>query len=202
MIFKVCGMKYQENIRKLQELAVDWMGLIFYPKSPRFVKHPLEFDNKTPKRIGVFVNADADYIETKIHKYALQGIQLHGNETPHLCNQLRRNDLLVIKVFSIDPSFDFASTLPYAEDVDYFLFDTKTPLKGGSGKRFNWSLLQNYDGEKDFILSGGIGPDDVQELKNLQHTRWAGIDVNSRFEVRPGLKDISKLKKFQHEFFS
>jgi len=202
MIMKVCGMKYQANIRQLEKVDINWMGIIFHPGSPRYVRHNLTFENKGIKKIGVFVDGDKTFIERKIQKYDLSGIQFHGHESPEYCMQFKHNNLVVIKAFAVDRQFDFAEVKPYTEVVDFFLFDTKASVLGGSGKTFPWRLLEKYDHPTPFLLSGGIGMQQLSDLKEFAHPSWAGIDVNSRFEVRPGLKNIREIKKFRHEFFS
>ncbi len=202
MIFKVCGMKYQQNIDQLAELPADWMGLIFHPKSPRFVQHDLNLAVKEIKKIGVFVDAEEKFIDHQITKYRLNGLQFHGEESADFCNLFRGRNLILIKAFSVDDNFDFDQTKTYLDKVDYFLFDTKSMLPGGSGRRFNWSVLNKYKFTQPFFLSGGISGEHVGDLKNFSHPQWVGIDVNSKFEEKPGLKNIRKLKKFRNEFLS
>ncbi len=202
MLMKVCGMNYQNNISQLEKVDIDFMGLIFYAKSPRFVRHNLRFTNYGIKKIGVFVNAESSFIQNKIEKYGLAGIQLHGLETPEDCERLREKGLLVLKAFAIDAAFDFNVIEKYNKVCDYFLFDTKGDLHGGTGETFPWQLLKNYDGQLPFILSGGIGLKQISDLRKFSHRKWKGIDINSQFETRPGYKNIRKVKKFRHEFFS
>ena len=195
-------MKYQRNINALEKMNIDWMGFIFYPRSPRYVRHPLRFTNSGIKRIGVFVDATQDFIQKKIEKYQLSGIQLHGNETPKECLKFKEQDLLIIKAFSIDKNFDFSDTMSYEKMCHYFLFDTKGNVPGGTGQTFSWPLLEKYHGKTPFVLSGGIGLDQIKMIKEFAHPKMAGVDVNSKFETKPGLKNISALKKFKDEFFS
>lgn len=201
MIFKVCGLKYQDNIEDLQRLAPDWMGFIFYEKSPRYVAEPPDLSEVTAKKIGVFVDADDALIIRKIKNFPLDGIQFHGSESPETCGQYRKRNLLIIKSFSIDKNFDFSDTSPYEGNCDYFLFDTKGISPGGTGKTFQWELLQNYQGKTPFILSGGIHPDSVSVLKAFSHQAWVGIDINSQFEIDPGFKNIELIQNFKYALF-
>lgn len=197
MIVKVCGMKYPDNIVELSQLPINWMGMIFYEKSPRFVEQsPIATSNL--KRVGVFVNADLDYIVNKIETYNLDYIQLHGNESPDFCKEIRKIKP-VIKAFSISQIDDFANVANYEGSCDYFLFDTKTPQYGGSGMKFDWAILNQYKGDTPFLLSGGIGSEDAKAIKALDHPQMAGIDLNSRFEMEAGLKDINLLANFIKE---
>ncbi len=200
MMVKVCGMRDQQNIAELEGLGADWMGLIFHPTSPRFVESDLKFTKEKLQKIGVFVNATDEYIEARVNKYGLGGVQFHGQEPPSQCRDFRDRGLIVIKAFAIHKDFLFDSTIRYENCCDYFLFDTKTQLPGGSGKTFAWPILQAYRGKTPFFLSGGIGKDHLKALKKFYHPKMAGIDVNSRFESRPGVKIISDLKYFIDEY--
>ncbi|WP_072881396.1 phosphoribosylanthranilate isomerase [Salegentibacter echinorum] len=206
---KICGMKEADNILEVAELQPDYMGFIFYDKTPR------NFDAEMPqipsavKKTGVFVNAKIDDILKKIRKYDLKALQLHGNESPEFCGELnillREVKIELIKVFSIGEDFDFKDIKAYEAVVDYFLFDTKGKNKGGNGTVFNWEILKEYPSEKPFFLSGGIGLEQLSAVKELQeHFRAKGkedvlyaIDVNSKFEDKPGLKNVGKLKKLE-----
>jgi phosphoribosylanthranilate isomerase len=201
MIFKVCGMKYEDNIEDLQRLQPDWIGFIFYERSVRYVDDPPDLSEITAKKIGVFVDADDAFIIRKIKTFLLDGIQFHGIETPQICATYRQRNLLVIKSFSVDRHFDFTLTSPYEGHCDYFLFDTKSIIPGGTGKLFDWTLLERYHGETPFILSGGINPDSVEALKSFSHPRWAGIDINSQFEIDPGFKNIELIQNFKYALF-
>ena len=194
MIIKVCGMRDAENIREAEALGfIDLMGFIFWPKSNRFVsERPAYMPNKV-KRVGVFVNEDIDTVKRLADEYELDYIQLHGKESPEYVAQMNRP---VIKAISVNNRDDIGTYKRYEDVVEYFLFDTKCPSVGGSGQQFNWSILSEYDGKKPFLLSGGIGPDDAEKIKNFRHPMCIGIDLNSRFEKTPGLKDINKLKHF------
>lgn len=201
---KVCGLASPENIGALTRLGLDYMGFIFYPKSPRFMVEtvPASFlkELENVKKVGVFVNEEAELIAEVAKKYHLDTVQLHGKETAETCKILKDKGFEVFKVFSVDQDFDFKTTEPYLDVADYFLFDTKTPKHGGSGKKFNWEVLFNYIYDKPFFLSGGIGPDDVMEVKKFNHPQLAGVDLNSKFETEPGVKDVSELSMFLFAF--
>ena len=202
MIWKVCGMREEGNIRALAELGPTWMGFIFYEKSPRHVSQFPHINDLTIKKIGVFVDANITFIEEKIHECGLDGVQLHGEESPEKCKIFMRDDFLVVKAFSVGNDYSFEQADAYDGHCNYFLFDTKGPSPGGTGLRFDWNLLKSYRGDTGFILSGGLGPDDVSALRVFSHPQWEGVDVNSRFELRPGLKDIDLLSNFKDELFS
>jgi phosphoribosylanthranilate isomerase len=195
MKIKVCGMKYPENISAVAALQPDYMGFIFYPQSPRYIGETEK--NPEPGKVvktGVFVNESADIIEEAIEKHSLKAIQLHGNESPDLCG-LFKNKVTVIKAFGVDGQFDFGTLEPYVGEVDYFLFDTKNSKHGGSGQSFDWSLLDQCKLDVPFFLSGGLSLENMEEVKAIKHPQFYGVDLNSRFEIEPGLKDIDKLKK-------
>lgn len=202
MKIKVCGMKHPDNIRDLGTLPIDFMGMIFYEKSPRYVdKLTLEDLNLLPQyieRVGVFVNAEIDLIIEKVNQYSLHFIQLHGNESPEFCKELNRT-LPIIKAFSISDVMDIEQTKAYDGLQGYFLFDTKTPQYGGSGQKFDWAILDSYTGHTPFLLSGGISIDDATEIRKIKHPQFYGIDLNSKFEKEPGLKDIELLQQFIKE---
>lgn len=196
---KVCGMRDGNNIRQVESLGIDWMGFIFYPKSSRFVDSIPSYLPSSVKRVGVFVNADLEYILGKVKEFSLDIVQLHGHETPEMVLQVKNclpSGTLVIKAFNIGTPDDLSPTEAYEGAVDYFLFDTKASLAGGNGTKFDWSVLSSYDGPTPFILSGGIGPEDAERVLSFSHPRLAGIDLNSRFEISPGIKDPSLLKHF------
>ncbi|MCC8407460.1 phosphoribosylanthranilate isomerase [Mucilaginibacter sp. UR6-1] len=198
MKIKVCGLKIPDNISEVAVLQPDYMGFICYDRSPRYIDE-LEADdlNDVPVNIirtGVFVNEDADQINGLIEKYNFKAIQLHGSETPEFCAQFKGR-VQVIKAFGIDVHFDFDTLKPYENVLDIFLFDTKTAAHGGSGKTFDWQVLKNYTLHVPFFLSGGIGLENLEEVKKIDHPQLAGLDLNSRFELSPGNKDINKLKQ-------
>lgn len=198
---KICGMKH--NLEEVSALQPDYLGFIFYDRSPRFFEADSNPLLQTITSVGVFVNASIEEISEKVKTYKLDVIQLHGEETPAFCSQLKEktNEKEIWKVFSIKDSFDFSELKAYENVVDKFLFDTKGKEKGGNGYKFDWSVLINYNSKKPFILSGGIGLEDIPALKNLLKTDLPiyAIDVNSKFEISPGLKNTIKLKKLQNE---
>jgi len=199
---KVCGMKYPENISQLVDIQPDYMGFIFYKKSKRYMADSLEPEvlKDIPehiKKVGVFVNESMEIIIKMAEKFKLDFIQLHGDESPDFCNSLQVNGLNIIKAFQIHQNFDFAQLESYKKSCQYFLFDTQTLLYGGSGHKFDWHLLENYDNEKAFFLSGGIDIQDIDNIKNISNLNIHAIDINSKFESEPGLKNIEKVKKFK-----
>ncbi len=195
---KVCGMRDADNIREVDALGIDMMGFIFWPKSSRYVSERPAYLPQRAQRVGVFVDEDVEQVRRTAADYALDYIQLHGAERPAYVGQLR--EWRIIKAFNIATVHDFAQTKPYEGLVDYFLFDAKGKSVGGNGEKFDWDVLQAYAGGTPFLLSGGIGPDDAERVKAFHHPHCVGIDLNSRFEKEPGLKDIIKLKTFlNHE---
>ena len=206
-------MRDAENIREVETVGTDLMGFIFWPQSSRYVSERPSYLPTHCQRVGVFVDATIDDICLHVADYALNYVQLHGHETPDYIRALRAVDGFaaaprLIKAFNIATAEDLAQTEPYEGLVDYFLFDTKGKTVGGNGTQFDWSVLTDYVGETPFILSGGIGPDDVERLHALRvHDgfpveKCAGIDLNSRFEVAPGLKDVNALQEFLNELNS
>ena len=194
-------MRDPENIKELVKTSPDFIGFIFYEKSPRFVADDVaeQIVKTIPKEIkktGVFVNASADEINAKIKRFQLDAIQFHGSETPDFIAQFQESNCIRIKAFGVDETFDFTETDIYESVCDYFLFDTKTKQHGGSGKRFNSDLLEDYKGKTPFLLSGGIDEEILNEWNKIQHPQLAGLDVNSRFETTPGIKDIHRLEEF------
>ena len=197
MQIKICGLKHRDNIEAVTALKPDYVGFICYAPSPRFAA---ELDDEMlaslPKAIGktaVFVNEAAETIHQMIDKYHFDAIQLHGNENPEFCAEFK-GEVIVLKAFGIDQDFDFGRLDQYVDSVDFFLFDTKTDKHGGSGKSFDWSLLDKYKLDVPFFLSGGLSLDNLGEVKLIKHPQFYGVDLNSRFEIEPGLKDIEKLK--------
>lgn len=200
---KICGLKFPENINAVAALKPDFMGFIFYPKSPRYAE-PFDISylnsiQESIKKIGVFVNETLENVLTTVYKYKLDGVQLHGIEMVKMCNELRKTGLIVIKAFPIAEAYNFKVTKTYEGACDYFLFDTKTDAFGGSGLKFNWKMLNEYKGETPFLLSGGIAADDAEAILKIEHPKFAGIDLNSKFEISPGLKDVKLLKGFLTE---
>lgn len=196
MLIKVCGMREAENIRAVEKADADWMGFIFYPRSPRFVAERPSYLPQHCKRVGVFVNADPSDILSKAKDFNLDFIQLHGNETPEQCRTLQEQGLHIIRAFQLATPQDVAATSSFAPFCEYFLFDTPTNAFGGSGRSFDWSILQTYQGATPFLLSGGIGPTSLNALKTFHHPLCAGVDLNSRFETKPGWKDAEALHTF------
>lgn len=196
-------MREPENIRQVAALCINWMGFIFYNKSPRSIlNRDLRIEDKGLggiKKVGVFVNATIEEMLETAAYHQLDYLQLHGNESPEDCYTLQKRGYALIKAFSVETEQDFTQTSAYEGRVDYFLFDTKCNSYGGSGKQFNWSVLAAYKGETPFLLSGGINPDSVGPIKNFTHPRFIGIDLNSGFETEPGLKDVEKIKSFIQE---
>ncbi len=208
---KICGLTEKKNIEMVQRYQPDYLGFIFYPPSPRYIakwrtKEFMETIKQIPstiKRCGVFVDASlADILEV-IKSFDLQVIQLHGKESPAFCTGLKTLcNLPIIKAFGIDENFDFQSLKAFNEVADYFLFDTQTQLKGGSGKMFDWTLLANYQEDKPYFLSGGIGLSELDQMSQLKDERCFAIDVNSKLESAPGIKDPEKVKDFINKWNS
>ena len=198
MMIKVCGMRDAENIREVEALGIDLMGFIFWPKSSRYVNERPAYLPSKCKRAGVFVDEDTETIKQVTDDYALDIIQLHGHESPELISHLSAltSHISIIKAFSIATASDLEQTKGYEGLVDYFLFDTKGPSVGGNGVQFDWQVLDHYHGKTPFLLSGGIGPEDAERIQAFYHPQCIGIDLNSRFELSPGVKDINKLKTF------
>lgn len=187
-------MRDAENIREVEALGIDMMGFIFWPKSSRYVGERPAYLPKSCKRVGVFVDEQIEKVQRIADLYAFDVIQLHGNESPEYVLKLQGRSL--IKAFNIASPEDIGQTKAYEGIVDYFLFDTKGKSVGGNGKKFDWSVLEAYGGDTPFLLSGGIGPHDVERVKAFHHPRCIGIDLNSCFEISPALKDVNKLKGF------
>jgi phosphoribosylanthranilate isomerase len=194
MIVKVCGMRDAQNIRDVEKLGVDWIGMIFWPQSKRFVAEVPSYLPKHQKRVGVFVDAPLEDIRQHISDYQLNIIQLHGQESPDYVKALKHHT--TIKAFNIAHVDDLMQTEQYEGIADYFLFDTKGQMAGGNGQKFDWSVLTAYHGKTPFLLSGGIGLDDAESVNSFHHPSCIGIDLNSRFEVSPAFKDIDKLRTF------
>ena len=198
---KVCGMRQSSNIGELVKLTPDFIGFIFYSKSKRFIGEiiPNEIQLLIPgsiRKVGVFVDEPFESLIEKFYQSNLNMVQFHGIESPDYCKRVKELNIPVIKAFSITPDFDFLTVNPYNEVCDYFLFDTATELRGGSGLKFDWDILNQYTGSQPFFLSGGIQLTDLGEIGNLLHDKLYAVDVNSGFEIEPGLKDISKLAPF------
>ncbi len=200
MKIKICGMKFSENILEVSDLLPDYLGFIFYEKSSRFFEGTIPELPQSIKKVGVFVDASIKDIISKIQQYNLNIIQLHGDENPdfitNLVSELKiidNKNIEIIKVFSVGTEFDFEKLKAFEIMVDYFLFDTKGDLRGGNGTTFDWTILEKYNSKKPFFLSGGIGIQALENIKNLNLPIHA-IDVNSKFETAPGLKNVSLCK--------
>ena len=201
MKIKVCGLKFKSNILGLSKLEPDYMGFIFWEKSKRHIKGSTPNLSETKiKKTGVFVNADFENIKGKSYDHKLEAIQLHGQESPEFCRKIKNLGVEIIKAFSIDENFNFDILKKYELVSDYFLFDTKGKSPGGNGISFNWEILRNYKYKKKFFLSGGIGVesiDAIKKIKNLDIPLFC-IDINSRFELNPGKKNIELIKSFKN----
>ena len=201
MKIKICGLKFESNILDLSKLEPDYMGFIFWEKSKRHVKGSTPNLSQTKiKKTGVFVNADFEKIKDKVHIHKLEAIQLHGLESPKFCKKVKNLGVEIIKAFSIDENFNFNILEKYELFSDYFLFDTKGKSPGGNGISFDWEILRNYNYEKKFFLSGGIGIESInaiKKIKNLDLPLFC-VDINSRFELNPGKKNIELIKSFKN----
>jgi phosphoribosylanthranilate isomerase len=202
---KICGMRQATNIAEVADLHPDYLGFIFYEKSPRFISdisaELIKYVPSPIKTTGVFVNEQLEVIKAKINRFNLKAVQLHGQEDAEFVKSLKGTGVEVIKAFGLDERFDFEQLDAYNDAVDYFLFDTQTPAHGGSGKVFDWQLLKHYHLTKPYFLSGGIGLDHIETIKAINDARLYAIDVNSRFEIEPGLKDVEKLKELRNGIF-
>ena len=227
---KICGMKYQDNILEIASLQPDYLGFIFHKKSVRFFDRTIPQLPENIKKVGVFVNDSVDDILKKVEKHSLDLVQLHGGESVAFCGELKRNfkkvndeaisvkgdpllnstrndrQIGIIKVFSVKDQFEFEQLKPYEAVCDYFLFDTKGQLPGGNGYTFNWEVLKNYPSTKPYFLSGGIGMEEIGNISDFllrQESQYChAIDVNSKFEIEAGLKDITLLKEFKNKIKS
>lgn len=201
MKLKVCGMRYEDNIREIASIQPDYMGFIFFEGSSRHVTEPTPTLSPSIKKVGVFVNASFDAIVEKINTHHLRAVQLHGEETPEFCKSLQPLNVEILKVFSIKNEFDFNVLTPYETVCDFFLFDTKGPLAGGNGYCFDWSVLENYPSTKPYFLSGGIGLENLDQLQEFKTsvaaTHCHAVDVNSKFEIAPAIKNKELLENFK-----
>jgi len=230
MKLKVCGMKYPDNIREVAALHPDYLGFIFHEKSARYFQNTIPEIARSIKKIGVFVNTELQEVIETIKKHKLDAVQLHGTESPEYCLKLKRHyeekydevissketdcfalekksrndgELEIIKVFSVKDQFNFDDLNPYELVCDYYLFDTKGKLPGGNGYTFDWNILKNYPSTKPYFLSGGIGLDEIENIKSFiksdESKYCCSIDVNSKFEREPGLKNIELLQEFKSQ---
>ena len=204
MIIKICGMREPDNIRTVAQTGIDWMGMIFWPRSSRYVSD-LTVADAIPEgivRVGVFVDQPINLIADIALRCRLNIIQLHGNESIEIIRKTKQhlgNGVKLMKAISVSSADDIKKAADYAEAVDYLLFDTKCQTVGGSGCQFDWSVLSQYRGSTPFLLSGGIGSDDVEAVSQFRHPKMTGIDLNSKFEVAPAPKDAEKLSSFINE---
>ncbi|CAL2103588.1 N-(5'-phosphoribosyl)anthranilate isomerase [Tenacibaculum sp. 190130A14a] len=216
-------MKYVENIQQVAELTPDYLGFIFYDRSPRNFEGIIPELPKSIKKVGVFVNEYIEIAVSLIQEYQLDAVQLHGDESveyiqklkeafqtaeEELITQLKKKrkprNVEVIKVFGVKDEFDFTVLKPYETEVDYFLFDTKGKERGGNGITFNWKVLENYNSETPLFLSGGIGLKEIPEIQKIVNSNLPihALDVNSKFETKPGVKSVKDLAKFKKELFT
>ena len=201
MKIKICGLKFESNILSLSKLEPDYMGFIFWEKSKRLVTGSTPNLSQTKiKKTGVFVNANFEKIKDKVHAHKLEVVQLHGLESPEFCKKIKNLGIEIIKAFSIDEKFNFNILEKYEFCSDYFLFDTKGKSPGGNGISFNWDILRNYKYKKKFFLSGGIGVESIDAIKKIKKLKLPlfCIDINSRFELNPGKKNIELIKSFKN----
>lgn len=200
MRIKVCGLRYPDNIARIAALDVQMMGFIFYPPSPRYAAgldaRVLTALPPRIRRVGVFVDEDAQRLLSTVRTYGLDTVQLHGGESPGYCQDLRDKGLSVIKALGIAQKEDLRRTSAYRDACDRLLFDTRSPAHGGTGRHFDWDLLAGYRGPTPFLLSGGIRPEDARALAALDHPYLEGVDLNSGFETAPGVKDQQALADF------
>ena len=194
-------MKYPENIREVAMRQPDYLGFIFHEKSKRFVGE--DFDTSvlkeiagSIKKVGVFVNHSNDYIEAKIKRFDFDLLQLHGDESVAQCQELKAKGYKLVKVFQVDSAFDFAVTELYKKHVDYFLFDTKSEGYGGTGEQFDWAIFERYDNEVPLFLSGGVGLESLEAIEKLTYLNIHALDINSKFELEPGRKNVDLIEKF------
>lgn len=203
MNIKVCGITSLKQLQQLDGLNIDFAGLNFYESSPRYVGENIDAETLIQadldvRTVGIFVDDDYETVMEKVEKYELHMVQLHGSESPELCKELSA-DTEVVKVFAIDDNVKDIDELvaPYDAVCDYYLFDTASEAKGGSGKKFNWDLLSKAKIEKPFFISGGIATSDAVALKNFKHPDFYGVDINSKFEKSAGVKDMAAVLEFK-----
>ena len=201
MKLKVCGMREKNNIISLTDLKPNYIGFIFWISSTRYVDQSTPSLPEAIKKTGVFVDATIDFIQSMVQNHQLKAVQLHGEETPDYCSIIQKFGVEVIKSFTIKDQFDYNKINIYEDYCDYYLFDTKGKLPGGNGYAFDWTLLNAYPSEKPFFLSGGIGPNELIKIKDLINTSLPlyAIDVNSKFEYSPGLKNIDLIRQFKKQ---
>jgi phosphoribosylanthranilate isomerase len=201
---KVCGLRDFGNAANIAGTFPDFMGFIFHPGSVRYVGQDVRCALLTnlPQGIiktGVFVNEEISDVEMTVSRYGLDAVQLHGSESAEYCKHFMKRGLVTIKAFGLWSAFDFRIPEPYMNCCNYFLFDTKSEGYGGSGRRFGWAILDKYKLDKPYFLSGGICYDDIKEIKDLRYKELFGVDINSRFELSPGIKDTELIRSFINE---
>lgn len=204
MKLKVCGLNNPENIKEVCSLNPDYIGFIFYDKSERFVKNNISYQDISSissniKKVGVFVNENIDVVMLLARQYNLDYVQLHGNESSSYCGRLFLKQFSVIKSFAVDSNFDFRSLDEYSPFCSFFLFDTKGDKYGGNGMKFNWKLLESYYLRVPLFLSGGITPSDAELIKKIDSNMIYAIDINSKFEISPGIKDVDSIQQFKND---
>jgi len=196
---KVCGIRDKRNLEYLSDAAVDFVGFIFYEKSERYFEKgsiaASEMRNFKKEKVGVFVDAEINEMVFTAKKYHLDYLQLHGNESPETCLELKNKGFKVIKAIAVGKMLP-ENLSSYESTVDYFLFDTKGKLPGGNGQHFDWDCLKHYALKTPYFLSGGIDPKDAGRITALHSDKLIAVDINSRFEIQPGLKDEGKIKHF------
>lgn len=196
-------MKYVDNLMMVAAVQPDYLGFIFYDQSKRNFEGVIPKLPKGIKKTGVFVNEYLEIVVSLVEEYQLEAIQLHGDESVDYIKELKGHlpRVEVIKVFGIKDSFDFSILESYIEEVDYFLFDTKGKERGGNGVKFDWSVLKEYPFDKPFFLSGGIDLDDIAKVNEIgeSHLPVYAVDINSRFETKPGVKNIKEVKSFKNK---
>lgn len=200
MQVKICGMREAANLEDIAGLVPDYLGFIFYEKSPRYVGDALDAEllrglPPTVRKVGVFVDAPLPLLLATAAQYSLDYVQLHGHESAAYCQAAHAEGLRIIKAFSVDEQFDFDTLTEYGAVCDFFLFDTKGKHPGGNGYAFDWRVLTNYNGPAPFLLSGGLGPDNANALLAFKHPYLAGYDFNSQLETAPGLKDVAATRE-------
>ena len=197
MIIKICGLNDDANLLDISKLNPDMVGYNFYPNSSRYVTHPLPKINATINKVGVFVNENPEVIESKAKQYGLDYIQLHGDESAFITEKIKQKHK-VIKVFRFNDDFDSKAMDDFLF-CDFFLFDTFTNKYGGSGVKFEWNRLDDFEIKRPFLLSGGIGPDDIKSIQMIENDMFYGVDINSKFETSPGVKDVEMVSNFVHK---
>lgn len=194
MIVKVCGINRIKNMIQVSELPVDMIGINFYMGSKRYIGNTSIMINANVKRVGIFVEPSFDEVKQYTDECQLDYVQLHGYVEMDFIQSIR-SFVKVIKAFGVDEAFDFSATDAYM-DCEMFLFDTASDSHGGTGKKFSWTKIDQYKGQVPFLLAGGIGPDDIDSILSIQHPQFAGVDINSQFEMEPGLKNVERVRTF------